>query len=172
MADNFSRLVPWVNAIAQRLSPAQMRKLSRKIGMALRRTNAQRIAANQTPEGSAMEPRKPRPKRELPGWLEQRIRANPALRAKFKKRRPIRNKMFPKIRRVSNMTVKPRADGVEVGFNSKMARGAYTHHFGLRDRVSRFRDAPQAKYPARPLLGFGPDDDDTILAAVLDQIDG
>ena len=172
MADNFQKLEPWIAGFAKRVGPAGLRKVARKIGMALRRDNARRIAANQEPNGSAMEARKPRPKRELPDWLKQRIRANPALRAKFGKRRSVRHgKMFPKIRLARNLRVHAKTKGVEVNFDSRVSRGANTHHFGLRDRVSRFRGAPMVKYPARALLGFADEDDGMILRAVIEQIE-
>lgn len=154
MNDNFDRLAPWVAAIARRFGDGNMRKIARKIGLMLRRVNAGRIAANVQPDGSAMEPRKRRPLRD---------RKNDRVRKK--------GRMFPKIRLARNMRVKATADQVEVNFNDKVARAANVHHFGLRDRVARFRGAPQVRYPVRELLGFGADDDDAILEAVLDGVD-
>lgn len=154
MSDNFDQLAPWVAAIADRFGDGNMRKIARKIGLALRRVNAARIAANVQPDGSAMEPRKKRPLRD-------------------RKKHRVRNKgrMFPKIKLARNMTVDASADQVELRFAPKVARTAEVHHFGLRDRVARFRGAPQVRYPARELLGFGAADDDAVLAAVLDGVD-
>lgn len=154
MNDDFDRLAPWVAAIARRFGDGNMRKIARKIGLMLRRVNAGRIAANVQPDGSAMEPRKRRPLRDR---KKDRVRK--------------KGRMFPKIRLARNMKVKATADQVEVNFNDKVARAANVHHFGLRDRVARFRGAPQVRYPVRELLGFGADDDDAILEAVLDGVD-
>lgn len=154
MSDDFDRLAPWVAAIAERFGSGNMRQIARKIGLMLRRVNAGRIAANTQPDGSAMEPRKRRPLRER---KKDRIRK--------------KGRMFPKIRLARNMNIDASADQVEVNFNDKVARTANVHHFGLRDRVARFRGAPQYRYPARELLGFGPADDDAILEVVLDGVD-
>jgi phage virion morphogenesis protein len=154
LTDNFNQLAPWVAAIAKRFGDGNMRKIARKIGLALRRTNAQRIARNVEPDGSTMEPRKPRP-----------------LRDRKKDRVKKKGRMFPKIRLARNMNVDASADHVELSFNGKVAKTAEVHHFGLRDRVARIRGAAQYRYPARELLGFGADDDDAILAAVLDGVD-
>lgn len=154
MSDNFNQLAPWVAAIAERFGDGNMRKIARKIGLALRRTNAERISRNVEPDGSAMEPRKPRPLRDQ---KKDRIR---------KKAR-----MFPRIRLARNMNIDADADQVELTFNSKVAKTAEVHHFGLRDRVARFRGAPQVRYPVRELLGFGAADEEIILATVLDGVD-
>lgn len=151
MADDFNRLAPWAAAIAQRFGDGNMRKVARKIGQILRRANAARIASNVQPDGSAMEPRKKRPLRE---------------RKKDRVRR--KGRMFPKIRLARNMRIDADADQVALSFGSKVSRNAEVHHFGLRDRVARFRGAPQVRYPVRELMGFGAADDDAILEAVID----
>lgn len=150
MTDNFNLLAPWASAIAERFGAGNMRRIARKIGLALRGINAARIAANVEPDGSAMEPRKPRPLRDR---KKDRIRR--------------KGRMFPRIRLARNMIVEADAEQVELSFTGKVAKTAEVHHFGLRDRVARFRGAPQYRYPARELLGFGAADDDIILATVL-----
>lgn len=154
MTDNFNRLAPWAAAIAQRFGDGNMRKIARKIGIYLRRANAARIASNVQPSGRAMEPRKKRPLRER---KQDRIRK--------------KGRMFPKIRLARNMKIDANADQVALSFGSKVNRNAEVHHFGLRDRVARFRGAAQYRYPARELMGFGSADDDAILETVLDGID-
>lgn len=154
MSDSFNQLAPWVAAIAERFGDGNMRKIARKIGLALRRINGERISRNVEPDGSAMEPRKPRPLRDR---KKDRIR---------KKAR-----MFPRIRLARNMNVDADADQVELTFNGKVAKTAEVHHFGLRDRVARFRGAPQVRYPVRELLGFGTFDEEVILATVLDGVE-
>lgn len=154
MSDNFNQLAPWVAAIAQRFGDGNMRQIARKIGLALRRSNADRISRNVQPDGSTMEPRKPRPLRDR---KKDRIRK--------------KGRMFPKIRLARNMNIDASSEQVELTFNGKVAKTAEVHHFGLRDRVARFRGAPQYRYPERELLGFGAADDDVILATVLDGVD-
>lgn len=53
-----------VEAISRRFGDGNLRKIARQTGLALRRANADRIARNVQPDGSAMEPRKPRPLRD------------------------------------------------------------------------------------------------------------
>lgn len=155
MSDDFNRLAPWIAGVARRFEPGAMRRIARKIGRALRRVNAARIAANVEPGGSAMQPRKPRPLRDR---KKDRVRK--------------KGRMFPKIRLARNIRVDAAADQVELSFAGKVRRTAEVHHFGLRDRVARFRGAPQVRYPSRELLGFGAADDDIILETVLSSIDG
>lgn len=170
--DDFEKLVPWVQGIAKSLSPGEMRSLSRRIGIAMRRANARRIAANVEPDGSPMRPRKParqrrkRKSRELPEWLKDRIRANPALEKKFgwperppkkSKRKPKR--MFRRLRLVSRMMIRADSDGVELYFRPKASATAEAHHFGKGGR------------PVRRLLGFHPDDESVIMDAVLAHLE-
>ena len=152
MPDDFSKLEPWIMGLAARLSDSQRRALARRIGQQLRRSNAERVAANQQPDGSAMEPRKPRQRRD-----GQRVRK--------------KGRMFKKIALARNMKIDAQADGVSLAFVGDVNRTAEVHHFGLRDRVARFRGAPEVQYPARPLMGFGDGDDAAIMQAVLDHLD-
>lgn len=152
MANDFARLEPWLAGLAAKLTPGQTIRLARKIGMALRRANADRIARNVKPDGDAMEPRKKRRRDQRQGRAQKK------------------GKMFPKIRLARNMRVKPSAQDVAIGFTPQVARAAGVHHFGLRDRVARFRGAPEVRYPARPLLGFAQGDVDAIATAALDHL--
>ncbi|PKP99608.1 MAG: phage virion morphogenesis protein [Alphaproteobacteria bacterium HGW-Alphaproteobacteria-13] len=154
MSDDFDKLAPWIAGLAHRLSPREMRQLSRRIGMAMRRVNAQRIAANVQPDGSAMEPRKKRPLRDR---KQGRVRK--------------KGRMFPKIRLARNMKLKTDADQAELYFGMKLYKTANVHHFGLRDRVARFRGAPEVRYPERPLLGFAADDEQAIMDAALAHLE-
>lgn len=138
--------------LAARLSPAQRRGLALRIGRILRQSNAERVAANIQPDGSAMEPRKPRMRRD-----GQRVRK--------------KGRMFRKIALARNMKIDAQAEGVAVSFVGDVRSTAEIHHFGLRDRVARFRGAPEVQYPARRLMGFGEDDPDAIMQAVLDHLE-
>ncbi len=137
--------------LAARLSPSQRRTLARRIGQHLRRSNAERVAANQQPDGSAMEPRKPRLRRD-----GDRVRK--------------KGRMFRKIALARNMKIDAEEDGVSLSFVGDVRKTAEVHHFGLRDRVARFRGAPEVQYPARRLMGFGDEDPDAIMQAVLDHL--
>lgn len=170
--DNLEAFEPWIAGLANRLTPSQTRSLARRIGQFLRRKNAARIRRNVEPDGSAMAPRKPKQQDPLPDWLQQRIRDNPSLRKKFGvgKRHRLRA-MFPHLRLTSRMVVKATADEAELRFDSRAARVATTHHFGLRDRVSDRRGAITVRYPIRRLLGFGPDDMDEMTDTIIEHLD-
>ncbi len=151
MTDDFTRIEPWVAGLTQQLTPASRRALARKVGQGLRRANADRVAGNVEPDGTAMEARKPRRDRKT-----DRVRK--------------KGKMFRKIALARNLRVDADADQVTVEFAGSVRKTAEVHHFGKIDRVARFRGAPEVRYPARELLGFGADDPRTVMAAVLDHL--
>lgn len=143
VAEDLAELEPFLAAYLNRLGPGQRRRAMRKAMEALRRENAKRIAANIQPDGSAMEPRKPR-KRLSSG--KGRVR-----RAK---------KMFPKIKLARSMKLRITPDEGSIGFEGSVGHTAAAHHYGKEDFVGR---APNGKsirtrYPRRRLLGFGAED--------------
>ena len=122
-ADDLTAVEGWIAPLIAQLKPGARKRLSVKLGQLLRRTNAARIAANVQPDGSAMEPRKPRKPR----------RAD-AKTGRIKKK----GKMFRKIAKAKALKVRPDPDGVEVRFaNPLIERAAAEHHFGLTGRVGR-----------------------------------
>lgn len=158
--DDLAAIEPWIGALAARLKPAERRRLALKVGQLLRRQNAARIAANVQPDGSAMEPRKPRPSR-------LRTKAG-----RIKKK----GKMFRKVAKARTLKVRPDADGVELGFaNPLVEKTAAEHHYGLTGFVgitSREGKVIRTRYPERRLLGFGREDPDAIMDLVLDHLAG
>ncbi|MNE90333.1 Phage virion morphogenesis family protein [compost metagenome] len=58
------------------------------------------------------------------------------------------------------MKAKGSSEDAVVEFVGRVKRMANVHHYGLRDRPSPRSEA--VKYEARPLLGFGKDDIETI----------
>lgn len=157
MADDLAELEPFLAAYLNRLGPAQRRRVARKVGEALRRENARRIAANVQPDGSAMEPRKKRPRMKD---ARGRIRRTA--------------KMFPKIRLARSMKIRASADEVSVGFEGTIGHTARAHQFGLVDFVGKTRDGRtiRTRYPERRLLGFGPEDIEAITDAALKMLEG
>lgn len=156
MADDLAELEPFLAAYLNRLGPAQRRKVARKVGEALRRQNARRIAANVEPDGSAMEPRKKRKRM-----------------SKGKGRIKRAGKMFPKIKMARSMKIRATPDDVSVGFAGMIGQTAAAHHFGREDFVGRSADgrAIRAKYPERRLLGFSADDVEIITRAAMDLLE-
>lgn len=149
-------LEPWLEAHLAALSPARRIALSRKVGQALRQANAKRIAANIQPDGSDMQPRKRR--------ARLRDREGKVVKS---------GKMFPKLRLARSIEIKPGPDGVEVGYmKGTTAQTARAHQFGLVDFVGRSPDGKvvRARYPVRVLLGFGPEDREAVLDAVIQML--
>lgn len=141
MSDDLQLLDRELARYAASLESAPRAKLARSLIGTLRKIHAKRILANVTPEGDAMEPRKPR--RLEPGKLADR-----------------RGKMFAK----ASASLRSRAgpDGGELGFSGAAGRIMGVHHYGLIDRVS-----PETKteiaYPERPVIGLSQDDRERML---------
>lgn len=153
--ETFAQLEPFLEAYRARLSPAQRRRTSRKIGMQLRKLNVDRIAANIEPDGSPMQARKAR---KLSGG----------------KGRIKRARMFRKLRLTRSFRVHPTEDGVSVGFfNAMIAATARAHQYGLVDYVGKTKDGKtvRTKYPRRRLLGFGPEDLTLITDAAIEMLE-
>ena len=156
MADDLAELEPYLAAYLNKLGPAQRRRVARKVGEALRRENARRIAANVDPDGAAMEPRK---KRKRMKDAKGRIKRT--------------GKMFPKIRLARAMKLRATPDEVSVGFAGMIGHTATAHQFGQEDFVGRTKDGREirTKYPERRLLGFGAEDLDFITRAALELLE-
>ncbi len=156
MSQTFAELEPYLATFLNRLSPAERRRIYRKIGAELRKTNAKRIAANVEPDGTAMHPRKPRPRMKD---ARGRIRRS--------------RKMFRKLRQAKNLRIRTTADGVSVGYEGPVAHTARIHQYGLRGFVGRTIGGKtvRARYPARALLGFRPQDLDAVADIVLGELE-
>lgn len=82
------------------------------------------------------------------------------------KRRIRANAMFRGLRSPRWQKAGADQDGAWVEFAGRAARIAAIHHHGLRDRVSE--GGPEADYPERPLIGFGPTDEAMVLNRFID----
>lgn len=124
---------PFLGELLDTVAPAQRKRLIDKLMRLARRANARRIAANVTPDGGAMAPRKKRPKGK-------------------------RGKMFKRIGKDASLKIRSTPDMGELTFaNPLIETTAATHHFGLEGFVGRTRNGRviRTKYQARALLGFG-----------------
>ena len=135
MSDNLHALEAWAGALLAKLQPAQRRAIHHKVAIDLRRSQAQRIKAQQGPDGAAYPARKRR--KELKG-KSGRIKRQKAA-------------MFAKIRTAKHLKVKATGDQIEVGFFGWVARVARVHQFGQEERIAR---STVYKYAKRPLLGM------------------
>ncbi|MCC4635268.1 phage virion morphogenesis protein [Xanthomonas dyei] len=130
--DELTALETWATPLLARLQEAERRKLARKIGTALRRSQSQRIGKQQTPDGSPYAPRK-QPLRDKSGRVK-------------------RAKMFAKLRQAKYFKISASPNAVSVGFAGRVARIARVHQEGATDRVRP--GGPVAHYSRRVLLGF------------------
>jgi phage virion morphogenesis protein len=136
MADDLTALENWAAPLLAKLRPDQVRTLTRDIARELRRSQSQRIAKQQAPDGAAYAARKPQ---------------NTARRLR-KQQGQIKQAMFSKLRTARHLRADSNAAEVTVGFSGRAAHIATVHQEGLRDLVKP--GGPSYTYPARQLLGL------------------
>nr|WP_249428651.1 phage virion morphogenesis protein [Enterobacter roggenkampii] len=124
------RVDDWLAALLANLEPAARNRMMRQLAQELRRSQQQNIRLQRNPDGTAFEARR--------------------VTARSKKGR-IKRQMFAKLRTTKYLKTAATADSASVQFDGKVQRIARVHHYGLRDRVRR--NGPEARYPARRLLG-------------------
>lgn len=132
MTDNLAALEDWAGALLAKLSPAERRKLTTRIGRDLRRNQQQRIATQRNPDGTPYTPRKAQ-----------------ALRSKQGR---IKRQMFTRLRQAKHLRLRTTAASVAIAFTGRIARIAKVHQQGLRDRPGRGQ--AEVQYAKRELLGF------------------
>lgn len=147
MNDDLVKLENWVAPLLERLQPAARRRLSRSIGIDLRRSQQRRIAAQQNPDGTAYAPRR---------------------QASGKSGRVKRGAMFRRIRQTRFMKVIAGSESVSVGFTGSAAQIARTHQLGLKEPQTSSRIF---KYPRRRLLGFSRTELDHVLEVIARHLD-
>lgn len=128
--DELQRVDDWLTALLANLEPAARKRMMRQLAQELRRSQQQNIRLQRNPDGTAFEARR--------------------VTARSKKGR-IKRQMFAKLRTTKYLKTAATADSASVKFDGKVQRIARVHHYGLRDRVRR--NGPEARYPARRLLG-------------------
>lgn len=138
------QLAQLLNAV----SPTRRRQLASRIAIALRKSQAQRIAAQTNPDGTHFEARKPQP----------RLR---------NKRGRIR-RMFDQLKTRKHLKATSDANGASVGFTGRTARIAREHQEGLIGTVNR--NGLRVRYPVRTLLGYTDADRQTIRDIVIDHL--
>lgn len=136
-------LEPGLRQMLDLLSDPARRRLAVEVGRILRRSLSARLEAQQAPDGTAWEPRKPR--RE-PAGIRQRTAMLTGLRSQ----------------RV--LQVQALASGVSIGWTGRAGLLAWIHHTGAVASVAP--GGPQVQYPERPLLGLSDQDAAAIRTAV------
>ena len=146
--DDLQRLENWLPPLLANLQPAQQRALARLLAMHVRKANQKTMAAQQSPEGEAWEPRKHR-SRDRAGKLRQ-------------------GPMFRKLRSARHIKAQGLANEAVIQFVGRAARIARVHHYGLRDLVAP--GGAQYDYPVRPLIGVPGALADELVDLVLQQL--
>lgn len=152
MSDDLHALEAWAGALLAKLQPAQRRAINHKVAIDLRRSQAQRIKAQQGPDGTAYPARKRR--KEFKG-KNGRIKRQKAA-------------MFAKIRTTRFLKIKVTGNQIEVGFVGRVARMARVHQFGEEEQISK--GSPAYKYPERPLLGLSENDRTLIRESLIKHV--
>ncbi|HHA1255960.1 TPA: phage virion morphogenesis protein [Enterobacter asburiae] len=128
--DDLQRVDDWLAALLANLEPAARNRMMRQLAQELRRSQQLNIRLQCNPDGTAFEARR--------------------VTARSKKGR-VKRQMFAKLRTTKYLKTAATADSASVQFDGRVQRIARVHHYGLRDRVRR--NGPEARYPARRLLG-------------------
>mgnify|MGYP000369987608 CR=1 FL=1 len=158
MSDDFSDVQAWAAALLAQLRPAERRRVNRAVAVELRRSQSQRIAAQQDPDGTPYAPR--RTKKNLRG-----------------KAGSIRRRMFARLRTARYLRVLATdtdaivgyTDAI-VGYTGATARLALVHQEGRTDRPAPGQSP--VRYPRRKLLGFTQQERDAVLDALARHLAG
>ncbi|AZR26448.1 phage virion morphogenesis protein [Xanthomonas vasicola pv. arecae] len=146
--DELTALENWAAPLLAPLQEGERRKLARKIGTALRRSQSQRIGKQQAPDGTPYAPRK------------QQLRQ--------KSGRVKRAKMFAKLRRAKYFKVNASPNAASVGFVGRVSRIARVHQEGLTEQVRP--GGPRARYEKRVLLGLTASDHEQIRVMLIEHL--
>lgn len=140
-----------LDALISNLSPQKRSQLACDIGRELAKSQRQRIARQQNPDGSRYAPRKT-PKR-----------------VKSKRGKIRTGAMFAKLKTARLMRTKTTSDGIEIGYQGQNAFIAEVHQYGKSARVQpKFNW--KVKYEQRELLGFSEGDEALIEALVIKHL--
>lgn len=150
MTNRLEALEDWAAGLLGQLEPASRNKLARSIGQGLRRSQQQRIIAQQNPDGSKYAPRKQRNLRGKQGRVKWKV------------------KMFQKLRTANFLKVQGDGNAISVGFTGRIARIARVHQYGLKDRAQK--SAPEIRYQQREILGFTDADLDFVRSLLLTHL--
>jgi phage virion morphogenesis protein len=151
MADDLTALEDWAGVLLDRIGPTARRKVAKAVATALRKSQKQRIAQQQNPDGSAYAPRK-----HQPGKL------------RGKRGRIKRAAMFTKLRSASWLKARADADTATVEFKGRAAALAEVHQYGRTDKVNKHGTV--VRYPRRILLGFSADDRQLVRDVLIDHL--
>ncbi len=150
MDNDLQVIEQWIGDLLARLDSKEQARVNRAVGIALRRSQAQRIASQQNPDGSAYEPRK----------QSKNFRG--------KKGKIRRKGMFTKLRTQKYLKATSTASEISVGFRGRAAVIALVHQYA---KDSRYKNTT-FKMPMRKLLGLTEEELEQISNAFLNQLAG
>ncbi|MDG4866543.1 phage virion morphogenesis protein [Guyparkeria sp. 1SP6A2] len=142
-------LEPWMAQILNAAGPGTRRQLSKRIATDLRRSQADRIARQENPDGTR--------------YARRRIQ----LLTKTGRIRK-RQEMFKKLRTSRFLKLKATSSRATVGFDGRAAAIARVHQYGLKDHPQE--PGPLVRYRQRRLLGYTDEDRDRIANTILDAV--
>ena len=140
----------WLQALIASTKPEARRQLARRLAQALRQSQIDRNRAQQNPDGTPYEPRKP----QSAGLREKKGR--------------LRRRMFERMATTRHMRATATSSAATVEIAGRAARIARVHQFGRQDTVNR--RGLRVQYPVRELLGFARDQEKKISLFVLDYV--
>lgn len=144
MADSLDQLAAWAGPLLAKLDPPARRAAMREVATLLRQRQAARIKAQQNPDGTPYEARRPR------AQLKAKAGA-------------IRRDMFARMRRPATLRKSSTNDAAVVYIAGGAASTARVHQYGLRDKVDwRLAKSPAVRYARREILGISKDDVEAI----------
>lgn len=126
-----------LDALIANLTPQKRSQLAREVGRELAKSQQQRIARQQNPDGNRYAPRRVQSKK---GRIQHKSGA-----------------MFAKLKTARLMRTKTTADGIEIGYTGQNAFIAEVHQYGKMARVHPRFDW-RVRYEQRELLGFSESD--------------
>lgn len=148
MSDDLAQLETWAAGLLERVAPPSRRRLAIELAAALRRSQAERIRHQLSPDGEPFVPRK--------------------RRLRDKRGRIKRDQMFAKLRTARYLMAAATPDVAEVGFRGRTSRIARVHQDGNVDAVAP--GGPRVRYPRRRLLGFAATDRVMIRDLLIDRL--
>ncbi len=144
-----SQFADYIKNISADLSPPEIKKTNRKIGILIRRKNQQRMLRQIDGEGKKWKPR-----------IARRIRNKKYLNIYNRK------KMMLGLRQSKRIKITASENEITVGFSGRDGAIAKIHHFGEYGEISKNNDETY-KYPERELLSINDSDKKQIKQQIL-----
>lgn len=135
--------------LAGLLTPAKQTQLVRQIAKQQRRQIQKRITAQQNPDDSEWEPRKPRKLRSKQGRIRKK------------------KKLLTGFRQIKHIKISTTSQAGKIGFTKRASQIARIHQQGKEVRLGKH--GPNYKYPVRQLVGIS-DEDITLIGELFTEI--